>query len=32
MIATVWNDVLHRVETKVNRHGYVTWFEPTSLL
>jgi chromosomal replication initiator protein len=32
MSGTVWNDVLHRIETKVNHHGYITWFEPTSLL
>jgi chromosomal replication initiator protein len=28
----VWEQVLARVETKVNRHSFYTWFKPTSLL
>jgi chromosomal replication initiator protein len=32
MAGTVWDDVLGRVETKVNRYSYYTWFRQTSLL
>jgi chromosomal replication initiator protein len=28
----VWDEVLGRVETKVNRHSFYTWFKPTSFL
>src|SRR5579862_8372139 len=28
----VWEQVLGRVETKVNRHSFYTWFKPTSFL
>jgi chromosomal replication initiator protein len=28
----VWDQVLGRVETKVNRHSFYTWFKPTSFL
>jgi chromosomal replication initiator protein len=28
----LWDDVLARVETKVNRHSFATWFRPTSSL
>ena len=28
----IWNDVLSRIETKVNRHIFYTWFKPTSLV
>ena len=31
MAGTVWNDVLARIETKVNRFSYHTWFRQTSL-
>jgi len=31
MTATVWEAVLGRIETKVNRHSYHTWFRHTSL-
>jgi chromosomal replication initiator protein len=27
---TLWDDVLARVESKVNRHSFATWFRPTS--
>src|SRR5258708_30404151 len=27
-----WDQVLTRVETKVNRHSFYTWFRPTSFL
>ena len=26
----VWEEILARVETKVNRHSFYTWFKPTS--
>jgi chromosomal replication initiator protein len=29
---TLWDDVLTRVEAKVNRHSFATWFRPTSYL
>ena len=32
MDVNVWNDILSRVEAKVNRHSFYTWFKPTSLL
>ena len=31
MSGTVWDDVLGRIETKVNRYSYYTWFRQTSL-
>ena len=30
--SNIWNDVLSRIETKVNRHIFYTWFKPTSLV
>jgi chromosomal replication initiator protein len=32
MSASIWDQVLARVETKVNRHSFYTWFKPTSFL
>jgi len=32
MAGTVWDQVLGRIETKVNSYSYHTWFENTSLL
>ena len=32
LFSTIWDEVLHRVETKVNAHTYHTWFKSTSLL
>jgi chromosomal replication initiator protein len=32
MEATIWDQVLGRIETKVNRHSFYTWFRPTALL
>jgi chromosomal replication initiator protein len=32
MTGTIWDKVLARVETKVNRYSYFTWFRNTSLL
>jgi len=31
MAGTVWDEVLGRIETKVNRYSYYTWFRQTSL-
>ena len=28
----VWDLVLARIETKVNRHTFYTWFKPTSFV
>jgi chromosomal replication initiator protein len=32
MAASIWDQVLGRIETKVNRHSYYTWFRPTTLV
>ncbi len=32
MSGNIWDQVLIRVETKVNRHTFYTWFRPTALL
>ena len=32
MSANIWDQVLARVESKVNRHSYFTWFKPTSFV
>ncbi len=32
MSATVWDAILTRIETKVNRHSFYTWFKPTVYL
>jgi chromosomal replication initiator protein len=32
MDSSIWDHVLARVETKVNRHSFYTWFRPTSLI
>ena len=32
MSENLWDDVLARVEGKVNRHSFATWFRPTSYL
>jgi chromosomal replication initiator protein len=33
MIATnIWEDILSRVQAKVNRHSFYTWFKPTSFV
>jgi chromosomal replication initiator protein len=32
MAGTVWDDVLARIETKVNRYSYFTWFRQTSFV
>jgi chromosomal replication initiator protein len=28
----LWDEILSRVETKVNRHSFYTWFKPTSFV
>src|SRR5690349_19961904 len=28
----LWDQVLARIETKVNRHSFYTWFKPTSFV
>ena len=30
--SNIWDQVLTRIETKVNRHSFYTWFKPTSLV
>jgi chromosomal replication initiator protein len=30
MTGNIWDQVLSRIETKVNRHSFYTWFKPTS--
>ena len=31
-MASIWDQVLGRIETKVNRHSFYTWFKPTTFL
>ena len=28
----IWDQVLARIETKVNRHSFYTWFKPTGFV
>ena len=32
MDASIWDEILSRVETKVNRHSFYTWFKPTTFV
>src|SRR4029453_4358753 len=32
MTGGIWDQVLARIETKVNQHIYSTWFKPTSFV
>ena len=32
MDASIWDQILSRVETKVNPHSFYTWFKPTAFL
>ena len=32
MDASIWEQILTRIETKVNRHSFYTWFKPTSFV
>ena len=28
----LWDEILARIETKVNRHSFYTWFQPTTFV
>ena len=32
MDVSIWDQVLGRIETKINRHSFYTWFKPTSFV
>ena len=32
MEPSIWDQILSRVETKVNRHSFSTWFKPTAFV
>ena len=32
MDASIWDQILARIETKVNRHSFYTWFKPTAFV
>ena len=32
MTTNVWNAILDRAETKINRHSFYTWFKPTAFV
>jgi chromosomal replication initiator protein len=32
MDASIWDQILTRIESKVNRHSFYTWFKPTSFV
>ena len=32
MTGNIWDQVLTRIETKVNRHSFYTWFKPTAFV
>src|SRR5207237_9194699 len=32
MDTSIWDQILARVETKVNRHSFSTWFKPTAFV
>jgi chromosomal replication initiator protein len=32
MDLSIWDQILSRIETKVNRHSFYTWFKPTTLV
>jgi chromosomal replication initiator protein len=32
METSIWDQILARIETKVNRHSFTTWFKPTAFL
>jgi chromosomal replication initiator protein len=31
-VSNIWDQILARIETKVNRHSFYTWFKPTSFI
>ena len=32
MATNIWGDILTRVETKINRHSFYAWFQPTTFV
>ena len=32
MEVSIWDQILSRIETKINRHSFYTWFKPTTLV
>jgi chromosomal replication initiator protein len=32
METSIWDQILSRIESKVNRHSYTTWFKPTAFI
>src|SRR3954465_5133100 len=32
MESSIWDQILSRIETKVNRHSYSPWFKPTAFV
>ena len=32
METSIWDQILARIETKVNRHSFSTWFKPTAFI
>src|SRR6185295_956823 len=32
METSIWDQILSRIETKVNRHSFSTWFKPTAFV
>ena len=32
MSGNIWSQVLARIESKVNKHSFHTWFKPTSFI
>src|SRR5471032_717368 len=32
MDSSIWDQILARIETKVNRHSFSTWFKPTAFV
>src|SRR5678810_1208511 len=32
MDTSIWDQILSRIETKVNRHSFSTWFKPTAFI
>ena len=31
-MTNIWDEVLGRIEAKINRHSFYTWFKPTSFV
>ena len=31
-LTNIWDDILIRIETKINQHSFYTWFKPTSFV